>query len=174
MVTIFIVAIFLVALQLPCCSKAFNPVFTDSAVFERISHFKDVGLPATLNDPVARAMIADGSCRSVGVSNLAPFLMWSSSDSVEKVLQALSNLPDTSEPSHFVLAAEKDLADACRSAGQQGANVTVHASSACISGTYQLERMTNSLSNWYRALCGKNFIRGKKQTQERNTFDLSL
>ena len=34
----------------------------------------------------------------------------------------------------------------------------IHASSACISGTYQLELMTNSLSNWYRALCGKKFV----------------
>ena len=82
---------------------AFNPVFTDSAIFERLSHFKDVGLPATLNDPVSRAMIADGSCRSVGVSDLAPFLMWSSLHSVETVLDTLSNLPDTSEPSHFVI-----------------------------------------------------------------------
>ena len=69
------------------------------------------------------------------------------------MLKSLSNLPDSSEPSHFVLAAEKDLADACRSASQQHSNVTVHSSSACISGTYQLELMTNSLSNWYRALC---------------------
>ena len=42
-------------------------VFTGPAVFERLSHFKDVGVPAVIagKDLLNQAMIADGSCRLV-------------------------------------------------------------------------------------------------------------
>ena len=63
-------------------------VFVDPAIFERLSHFTDHGIPGTTEDPFNRAAIADGSCRSVGV-NAAGDAYFGWLDRVDTVITAM-------------------------------------------------------------------------------------
>ena len=75
-----------------------SPLFSDAEIFERLSHFKDAGVPGTVNDIVNQAMIADGTCRLFLEHNGYEF--WHSRQAVIEVINAIKNLPDTSHPSH--------------------------------------------------------------------------
>merc|ERR1712166_165532 len=55
---------FALVVLIGCSVSLADKVFPDSAVFERVSHFKDVGVPNTLHDTLNRAAIADGACRA--------------------------------------------------------------------------------------------------------------
>ena len=127
-----------------------TPVFVDSAVFERLQHFKDIGVPATLQDPIARAAIADGTCRLVVAPGSGPFPLdgyafWHHNpERVNAVLKALAELPSTSQPSKFVRAARKQLPNACFF------GLRTETSKLDL---YQPAALAKTLSNWHRALC---------------------
>ena len=126
------------------------PVFVDSAIFERLEHFKDIGVPATLQDPIARAAIADGTCRSVVAPGSGPFPLdgydfWHHNpERVDAVLKALTQLPSTSQPSKFVRAAKKQLPNACFYGFRTETNKLE---------LYQPTALAKTLSNWHRVLC---------------------
>ena len=121
--------------------------FTDAEIFERLSHFKDVGIPGTVSDPVSQAMIVDGTCRLFIEQD--GYVFWHNRDAVLKVVQAITNLPSTSHPSNLVLTAHELLPKVC--------NTTMNAKPtenySCRSGSYKLSAMANSMNNWQRALC---------------------
>ena len=51
---IMCLCVFIICLFIKAYAAAGDaPVFVDSAIFERLEHFKDFGLPATLQDPIA-------------------------------------------------------------------------------------------------------------------------
>jgi len=115
--------------------------FSESAKFERWSHFKDYGVPAVMGkDALNSAAIADGSCRMTG-QEFDGFYFWHYPGRVERVLQALKDAPPTSNPSLFVLSADKALRDAC-SDKQDKASQT----------RYELDSLAGSVQNWYHAL----------------------
>ena len=126
------------------------PVFVDSAVFERLEHFKDIGVPATLKDSIARAAIADGTCRSVVAPGSGPFPLdgydfWHHNpERVNAVLKVLSELPPTSQPSKFVRAAKKQLPNACFY------GLRTETSKLEL---YEPTALAKTLSNWHRVLC---------------------
>merc|ERR1712109_25314 len=81
-----------------------NPgVFTESAIFERLSHFKDAGLVNHLNT-VDEAMIADGIYRMFHRGELGSadgYALWKNRLATEMVNNATKDLPPTEGPSHF-------------------------------------------------------------------------
>jgi len=121
-------------------STAAQETFTDSAKFERWSHFKDYGVPAVMGkDALNSAAIADGTCRLIQQND--GFYFWHYPSRVERVLQALADAPPTSKPSHFVLSAEKALHDACSDKGDKASRLE-----------HKLESLAGSVQNWYHAL----------------------
>ena len=109
-------------------------VFTESARFERLSHFKDAGLVHHLNT-VDQAMIADGIYRmfktstygcggqklSTRVIKINSYLfadestfedgyaLWKNREVTQMINDRTKNLPSTDGPSHFILTAHKVL-----------------------------------------------------------------
>jgi len=134
-------------------SAGASPVFVDSAIFERLEHFKDIGVPATLKDPIARAAIADGTCRLVVAPGSGPFPLdgydfWHHNpERVNSVLKALAELPSSSQPSKFVRAAKKQLPNACF--------FGLRAETSKLD-LYEPTALAKTLSNWHRVLCDPN------------------
>ena len=126
-----------------------SPLFSDAEIFERLSHFKDAGVPGTVNDIVNQAMIADGTCRLFLEHNGYEF--WHSRQAVTEVIDAIKNLPDTSHPSHLVLTAHEVLPKVC--SAQRSANKIGNTDYTCSSGSYDLMVMAQSMNNWQRAIC---------------------
>jgi hypothetical protein len=122
-----------------------SPVAIDSAVFERLQHFKDVGIPATTDNLVARSAIADGICRLIKPGVFDGYDFWHHNwDRVNTVLKAVADLPPTTQPSKFVHAARAML----------GANCTAGSSIETNSlELYSAPDVAAALSNWHRALC---------------------
>ena len=116
--------------------------FTESDRFERWSHFKNVGLPATVNDTLNQAAIADGACRLLPDTSYSGYTYWHYPQRVRRVLDALGRAPSTLQPSAFTLSAGAGLAKACKPAVEdEPANVsTVPARAA-------------AMENWLKALC---------------------
>jgi hypothetical protein len=130
---------FKVGLALAGAAVAQEP-FTESAKFERWSHFKDYGVPAVMGkDALNSAAIADGSCRFVG--DFDGYSFWRYPERVQRVLQALADAPQTSNPSNFTLSVEDALRDACSDKGEKPTQTG-----------YELKSMAGSMQNWYRAL----------------------
>ena len=130
-----------------------SAVFTGSAVFERLSHFKDVGVPAVVQskDLLNQAMIADGSCRAA----LAPaefdgYAFFKDRARVQRVIEAVEKLPSTRGPSRFVLAAQSQLEGACN--GNIARGDFSDDAYSCQSG-YLFSHLKTSMHNWHRALC---------------------
>jgi hypothetical protein len=114
--------------------------FSESAKFERWSHFKDYGVPAVMGkDALNSAAIADGSCRLVQQSD--GFYFWHYPSRVERVLRALADAPPTSNPSYFVLSLEKALRAACSDNDDKASRPE-----------FKLESLATSVQNWYHAL----------------------
>ena len=116
--------------------------FTESDRFERWSHFRNVGLPATVNDTLNQAAIADGACRLLPDASYSGYTYWHYPQRVRRVLDALGRAPSTLQPSAFTLSAGAGLAKACEPAVEdEPANVsTVPARAA-------------AMENWLKALC---------------------
>ena len=127
-----------------CASK----VFTESARFERLSHFKDAGLVNHLNT-VDEAMIADGSCR-LFTEEQDGYALWYDRSTTERVNNATKNLPVTEKPSHFVLMAEEILPKVCPKSNsiEQPNNEY-----SCQGEGHNIDEISNAMSNWQRALC---------------------
>ena len=127
------------------CAAHGNDVFTDAAMFERLSHFKDHGVPGTVDDPFNRAAIADGSCRMLNTSYYDAFAFFHQSKRADAVIAALAALPDTGSPSHFTLTAQQfdgPLATACLTPSKSNDLEF-----------YNFSVVQGSVQNWYRALC---------------------
>merc|ERR1711865_162448 len=92
-------------------SEKSSSAFSDSGRFERWSHFKDYGVPGTVDDPVNKAAIADGTCRMVTQQH--GYLFWYDADHTQAVLDTLAAAPTTDGPSHFTLETSKALQEVC-------------------------------------------------------------
>ena len=115
---------------------------SNSARFERWSHFKDHGVPGTLHDPLNQAAIADGSCRMLGPEvQLDGYALWHEPERVGAVIAALADAPATDRPSYFVRWMQEALLIPCsRPAIASPANFSTAA-------------LASGLQNWYHALC---------------------
>merc|ERR1712098_957286 len=123
-------------------------VFTESAIFERLCHFKNDGVVNHLNS-VDQAMIADGSCRMVR-SELDGYALWKNPETTTKVIEALKDvLPPTGKPSHFVLSSHAVLDELCP-VGDEWVGSEEY---SCHGGGHDLEVMAGAMHNWHRALC---------------------
>jgi len=125
-------------------------VFTESAIFERLCHFKNDGVVNHLNS-VDEAMIADGSCRMVR-SQLDGYALWQDPETTAQVIAALKDvLPPTGKPSHFVLSAHEVLEGIC----PMEAAVNTNEEYSCRGGGHDLEVMAGAMHNWHRAVCAR-------------------
>ena len=124
-------------------------MFTGAAAFERLSHFKDVGIPAVVQakDLFSQAMIADGCCRSaLPFVEFDGFAFFHDMERVAAVLKDVMKLPTTRMPSRFVLAAQSQLHSSCTSTTNSTGDYS------CRSG-YNFRGVVASMHNWHRALC---------------------
>jgi len=129
-------------------SNGENKAFTESARFERLSHFKDAGLVNHLNT-VDEAMIADGSCR-LFTDEQDGYALWHDRATTEAVNNATKDLPITEKASHFVLTAEKVLPEIC----PKSSNIqSKDAEYSCKGGGHNIDEISQAMSNWQRALC---------------------
>ena len=125
-------------------------VYTESAIFERLCHFKNDGVVNHLNT-VDQAMIADGACRMMR-SELDGYALWHNPATTSEVIAALKDvLPPTGKPSHFVLSAHEVLGDICPVA----ADLSTREEYTCRGGGYDVEVMAGAMRNWQRALCAR-------------------
>jgi len=127
-------------------------VFTESAIFERLSHFKDAGLVNELNT-VDQAMIADGTYRMFhgGQEGIADgYALWKNRLATEMVNNATKNLPPTQGPSHFVLTAHEELPKFFPSMKPPKDD-----GYSCRGGSHNIDDISNSMYNWHRALCAQ-------------------
>jgi len=123
-------------------------VYTESAIFERLCHFKNDGVVNHLN-AIDQAMIADGSCRMVR-PELDGYALWYDPATTGAVIDALKDvLPPTGKPSHFVLSAHEVLDDLCPVAAVENTKEEY----TCRGGAYDVEVMAGAMHNWQRALC---------------------
>ena len=126
-------------------------VYTPPAVFERLSHFVDHGVPATLHDPLNQAMIADASCRATG-GPFPGFAFYHDRKLVQRVISALSVLPSTASPSHFTLTATQTLPAICSASSPLSPPSTAY---QC--GSVQpVQHLSSNMDNWHRALCANS------------------
>jgi len=125
-------------------------VFSDPAIFERLSHFKDAGLVNELNT-VDQAMIADGTYRMLSKggegSSDDGYLLWHNRLATETVNNATKNLPPTQGPSHFVLTAHEVLPPIFPTKSTKDDSYT------CWGGSHNIDDMSNAMYNWHRAIC---------------------
>ena len=123
-------------------------VYTEPAIFERLSHFVDHGVPATTHDDFNRAMIADAACRTIA-SPFNGFALYHYPTLVNTVINTLSNLPSTASPSHFTLTSHQELSKVCPTASS--IDLSNNTDYQC--ATRPLASLTNGLDDWHRALC---------------------
>ena len=123
-----------------------STVWTGPAVFERLQHFKDCGVPGTVDDPFNKSAIAEGSCRAVGYTGESDMFL-NHPDRVANVIRAINALPSSDTPSHMVLTAQNgDLLKACDSRSSEHKTLE----------DYDVTVVSSSIHNWWRALCGKD------------------
>uniref|UniRef100_A0A0G4F924 Uncharacterized protein n=1 Tax=Chromera velia CCMP2878 TaxID=1169474 RepID=A0A0G4F924_9ALVE len=156
--------VFCVAVSVGAPGVLGSEVFSDPALFERLSHFKDVGVPDTKEDPVNKAMIADGTCRLLDVAkgDETAFSFWYSPESTKEVIDALAALPSTEKPSNFTLSAKKSLAPVCKRTQKQE---VAEKDYSCRKG-YDFRVIKESMFNWHRAVCA-----GPSESSWKGEFD---
>merc|ERR1712241_937483 len=126
-------------------------VFTESAIFERLSHFKDAGLVNHLNT-VDEAMIANGIYRMFHrgeVGSADGYALWKNRLATEMVNNATKDLPPTEGPSHFVLTAHEELPKYFPSSPPEDDGYS------CWGGSHNIDDIINAMYNWHRALCAQ-------------------
>ena len=130
-------------------ASSYSPVFSGPAIFERVSHFKDVGVPAVVQakDLLNQAMIADGTCRLL--SPFDGYAFFHNRGKVESVIDAISKLPSSRNPSYLVLTAQSELRSVCMA---NGTKVEDDQDYTCRQG-YSFKGISASMHNWHRALC---------------------
>jgi len=130
------------ATLLVCAAACTSAYFSDSARFERWSHFKDYGVPGTLHDALNRAAIADGACRMLdALEPLDGYALWSEPLRVASVIAALAGAPATDRPSYFVRATAERLLIPCSSP------------KPFEPPTFSVAGRATGLQNWYHAIC---------------------
>ena len=128
-------------------------VFTEPAIFERLSHFKDYGVPATQHDPLNQAMIADATCRVFSMFD--GFSFYHNPERVKTVIEALAGLPSTASPSNFTLTAHAVMPKACAVAVKDAVNVSSSFNSSWQCNALPLAGLVGGMDAWHRALCAK-------------------
>ena len=127
-------------------------VYIGSAIFERLSHFKNDGVVNHLNS-VDQAMIADGSCRMVN-PNMDGFALWHNKEVTDTVINGLKEvLPGTGKPSYFTLTAIDYLTSVCPAEELEIHGSDQQAEFTCRGGGYDAAVMAGAMRNWQRALC---------------------
>ena len=125
-----------------------STVWSGPAVFERIQHFKDCGVPGTVNDLFNQYAIADGSCRAVGYAGCGCSFL-KHPDRVRAIIEAIKGLPSSDGPSNLVLTAQNgNLLNVCNSESTE---------STTLEDYYDPSVVSSSIQNWWRALCSKDF-----------------
>merc|ERR1719154_112748 len=133
---------------LSCAALAAANVYTESAIFERLCHFKNDGVVNHLNT-VDEAMIADGTCRMLREQQDG-YALWHNRGATEEVINALKELlPPTGKPSNFVLTAHEILPEIC----PEPTTKSVEEEFTCRGTGYDVEVMAGAMHNWQRALC---------------------
>merc|ERR1740117_2217635 len=132
--------------------------FTEADRYERWQHFKDYGVPGTLEDPLNRAAIADGTCRLLSGTEYTGFHFWNHPDRVATVLTALAAAPATDSPSRFTLQATAALTTACATTDlpeedSRASDSPDQAGAIDDASTFEVAARAAALDNWYRALC---------------------
>merc|ERR1712012_1528764 len=144
-----LLSLFLLAFLTISCNGE-NKAFTESARFERLSHFKDAGLVHHLNT-VDQAMIADGIYRMFKTNESTfedGYALWKNREVTQMINDQTRNLPSTDGPSHFILTAHKVLPNVFPSE-----NAPSDDGYSCWGGKHSITDMSNAMYNWHRALC---------------------
>lgn len=128
---------------LELAAQSASAVMTDSARFERLQHFKDVGVPATTKNPLARATIAYATCLLFHVYPAALFNVWNK-DATDAILGSLSSLPTSDNPSWMTLTAKKAMPSTCSNWGAGGVNDL---------DAFGFDDVYGNVDNWHHALC---------------------
>uniref|UniRef100_A0A7S4C6I6 Uncharacterized protein n=1 Tax=Chrysotila carterae TaxID=13221 RepID=A0A7S4C6I6_CHRCT len=145
--------------------------FSESARFERWSHFKDVGLRAVISDALGQAAIADGTCRLLRTP-FSDFAFWRHPARVRAVLTALAGAPATASPSAFTLYLARALHSPCYapdtsitaghlndtfkadlSESSKDSPFTMSPTQPSVGPAFSTEGTAAALYNWHRALC---------------------
>mmetsp|Transcript_10410 Transcript_10410/g.38384 ORF Transcript_10410/g.38384 Transcript_10410/m.38384 type:complete len:218 (-) Transcript_10410:586-1239(-) len=103
------------------------------------------GIAMSANDTVDQSMIADGSCRMTtpDPTGLDGNALWHYYEGrVKSVLDAISDLPDSSSP-EFAGAARDAIPPKCKIAPQKSNTVDF----------YDITQLAQSVDNWHTALC---------------------
>lgn len=141
----------IIASLLLSISLAQSSVFPGSALFERLSHFKDVGIPATTGNLFVQSVIADGICRMYGIQVDGSHYI-NHPEMASAVINATKNLPDSSEPSHLVLTANKIIPKVCSYVVPEEKEYSCSPKSSKTSSIH-IDSITSPMQGWYRALC---------------------
>lgn len=124
-------------------AKGTTPVISDPGIFERLQHFKDVGIPATTSNPLARACISYGVCMLFDASPDGLFNL-KHTKAADAILSGVTALPSSDTPSYLTLHAKQTMPLICSKATSNGGNA--------LQG-FAVADVSDSLDNWHRALC---------------------
>jgi len=147
--SLIMLAIQTATIFLSCTALVSANVYTESAIFERLCHFKNDGVVNHLNT-VDVAMIADGTCRMFR-EELDGYALWHNPTAGAEIIAALKALPVTGKPSHFTLSAHEIMEDICPEAIVD--TQSVEDEFTCRGSGYDVEVMAGAMHNWQRALC---------------------
>ena len=148
--------VLVVPLQFLLLGATASNVYTEPAIFERLSHFAAYGVPGTTNDPLNQAMIADASCRLISENGNGPggYSYYRNRQATTAVISAYQNLPSTAGPSHFTLSAHDIFAKACTINNTLTLQQQQQQQQQC--SVQPLSGLTSAMDAWHRALCANS------------------